>query len=121
MNMNKKILIISIIVLVVVLALGFIVYKYIVSVPVEVQNVAGGAQVQNDASDQAKPDASNPQIKVEAGGVEVSPKNGGGTFNICLDKCGDGICQKTDPKCGEDINLGCVCLEASQDCPQDCK
>ena len=110
--MNKKILIISIIVLVVVLALGFIVYKYIVSVPVEVQNVAGGAQVQNDASD---------QVKVDVDGIKTEPVNGGGTFNICLDKCGDGICQETDPKCGEDINLGCVCLETSQDCPQDCK
>ena len=43
----------------------------------------------------------------------------GGTLNVCLDQCGDGICQKTDQNCKEG-NLNCLCPETLVNCPQDC-
>jgi hypothetical protein len=48
--------------------------------------------------------------------------NGSTGLFICADKCGDGVCQTSDPNCGEsDSNLNCICPETQQECPQDCQ
>ena len=38
---------------------------------------------------------------------------------VCVDKCGDGVCQEVATDCKEG-NLNCACLENITDCPQDC-
>ena len=97
-TMEKKILIISIVIIIAALgAAGFFAY---------VQNSISG-------TDNA------PQVQVQAEGAVTQSDNGAGMLLVCVDKCGDGVCQKSDPECKD--NLNCVCLETPQDCPQDCK
>lgn len=43
---------------------------------------------------------------------------GGGALNVCLNRCGDGICQELDSNCGRN---NCICQETYQYCPRDCK
>ena len=100
--MNKKLLIAIIVILAVVLVAGFFAYKYL-----------------NPADQPAEQSAEQPEIpqaQIEVGGTQ---KNGGG-LSICLDKCGDNICQKSDPDCKAN-SLNCICPETVQECPQDCK
>ncbi len=41
------------------------------------------------------------------------------SFTICSWQCGDGVCQKTQvAACKNGEN--CVCLEAPENCPEDC-
>ncbi|MEK7080435.1 MAG: hypothetical protein AAB925_01205 [Patescibacteria group bacterium] len=94
--MNKKFLIAIILILAVVLVAGFFAYKYLGQV--------------NSA------DTENLPVQIEAGGTQPD----GGGLSICFDKCGDNVCQKTDPNC-KDNSMNCICLETSQECPQDCK
>ncbi len=111
-KLDKKVLIILITALVVILLIGFIVYKYISGSLVDVKNLTGGAQTEQN---------NTPQVQIQADGVQVQGENGGGTFSVCLDKCGDGVCQETDPNCGKGNGLNCICPENPQECPQDCK
>lgn len=39
---------------------------------------------------------------------------------VCVDKCGDNVCQDTVSTCQEN-DLNCTCQETKQECPQDCK
>jgi hypothetical protein len=113
--MDKKVWITLIIVAVLILA-GFAVYKYSAR-PAEnanTQNSAGGAETE------VPPD--NNQDIPEISDVQIQTENGGesGGLIVCVDKCGDNVCQKTDPSC-QPNSMNCVCPETSQDCPQDCK
>lgn len=110
-KIDKKILIILIAVVVAILLIVFVAYKYILSPGIKVQNSAGGAQTEKQTQ----------QVQVQVGGVGAQGTNGGGTLSVCIDKCGDGICEKTDPNCSADNNLNCICPETPQECPQDCK
>jgi len=96
--MNKKLLIAIIVILAVVLVAGFFAYKYL------------------NPAEQPAEQPEIPQAQIEVGGTQ---KNGGG-LSICLDKCGDNICQKSDPDCKAN-SLNCICPETVQECPQDCK
>lgn len=49
----------------------------------------------------------------------TTPEDQGG-LTVCVDQCGDGICQNAVPSC-EENNLNCICLENTSDCPQDCR
>lgn len=124
-KVDKKVLIILIVVLVAILLVGFMVYQYVAGSNVKVQNLTGGAQTEkksnNAFGDQNKTATNAPQAQIEIGGVQAQGDTGGGTLSVCLDKCGDGICQKTDSNCGKDNNLNCICPEIPQECPQDCK
>ena len=122
-KIDKKILIILIIALVVILLLGIWIYRYLSAGGAKIENSAGGVQTQAPATEQNSNQNNNspPQVQIPAGGVQSQGENGGGTLSVCLDKCGDGICQKTDPNCGKDNNLNCICPETPQECPQDCK
>ena len=57
--------------------------------------------------------------------LEIKPAGNSGNSNggltVCLDQCGNGICEQSDPNCGKENSLNCICLESKQDCPQDCK
>lgn len=125
--MNKKYLITTIIVIVF-LVLSFSGYLLIIKKPVKVENSVGGANIEsgNKATQQTQPKVVTPtpnvQVQVDAGGVKASGSTGKGTFTVCQDKCGDNICQTTDPSCGKDSNnLSCVCPETKSNCPEDCK
>ena len=84
--MSKKIIIITTVIVVLVLAGAFLAYRFALA----------------------------PKITVE------SPAPSKGTFSICLDQCGDGICQAPPVACKEG-DLSCVCAETQKTCPQDCK
>lgn len=111
-KIDKKVLIILVVALVIILLAGFAVYKYFVGAKTEAP-AADNNSIQNNNS--------QPQVQIQAGGIQIEGDNGGGTLSVCMDKCGDGICQKTDPNCGEGDNLNCICPETLQECPQDCK
>ena len=96
-KIDKKILIISIIAFVAILLIGFLVYR----------NLSfGGAKVESNNS--------SSQVEIETKGT-----NNKGTITVCVDECGNGVCQKVNPYCAD--NLNCVCEETPQECPQDCK
>jgi len=118
-KIDKKILIILIIAVVVILLTGFVIYKYTSSSEVKVQNSAGGAQTEINTP-QPKEDNSQ-QVQIDVGGIDAQKENEKGIMSVCLDKCGDNICQKTDPNCSGDNNLNCICPETPQECSQDCK
>ena len=111
---DKKVLIILIVVLVVILLLGFAIYKYVAGSVDRVRNSVGGVETEQKSNN-------TPQVQIQAGGVQVQGESGGGMLSVCLDKCGDGICQEADLSCGESNNLNCICPETQQECPQDCK
>lgn len=118
-KVDKKVLIIAVIAVVVILLVGLVVYKYVYNSANNVQNLTDGAQ--SDKTPTPDSTVNTPQVQIQAGGVQTQGGNGAGTLLVCSDKCGDGICQKTDPKCGNENNLNCVCPETPEECPQDCK
>lgn len=122
MELNKKNLIILIVILAIVLVAGFFAYKYFLGVKSENNNPADGQNQQEagNVPENSGEQENFPQIELEAGGVKTEGGNTGGGLIICADKCGDGVCQKTDPSCTAG-NMNCTCPETSQECPQDCK
>ncbi len=115
-KIDKKILVILIIVIAVILFVGIGIYKYMPRNPVKVQNMSGGAQTEQNESA-----VNDPKTQTYAQGNQAQGDIGGGILSICVSKCGDGVCQKTDPNCGKNNNLNCICLETTQNCPGDCK
>ena len=121
-KIDKEVLITLAVVILAILLISFIVYHYIAGSAVKVQNVTNGAQSENN-SNTNKPTVNLPQVEIPEGGVQIQAQGdtGGGTLSVCVDKCGDGVCQTSDPNCGKNNNLACICLEDKQECPQDCK
>lgn len=124
--LNKKIIILGIIIIVLIaLGGGFAVYykkaleagKAIKEIGATSETEAPSETGAINATNEGSAIEEIPQIEVQAVSGEES---GGGSLIICVDKCGDGVCQKTDSAC-ERGNLNCVCLESPTDCPQDCK
>jgi len=103
--MNKKTLIVVIIVLVIAFlaVAGVMLFKYS-------KNLASQNEEQTDIID-------NP---IDLSGIEVEGGEPSGLI-ICQDNCGDGICQKPNEPCENNDRLNCSCAETPQDCPQDCK
>lgn len=100
LKIDKKILIILSIILIAVLIAGFFVYKYSKEVKTKVENIEKETPSVNSENQQAE---TNPQPD----------------FTVCIDKCGDGVCQPAGAVC--DNNLNCTCPETKTDCPSDCK
>lgn len=117
--MDKKIVIISIVVLILALVTAFLGYRYFM--PKETENV--DSFINNVPADQQTNQTETaedmPGVEVGGGGITVEGYTDGGGLTICADKCGDGICQKTNTECS-DKNLNCVCVEVPEECPQDC-
>ncbi len=112
LKIDKKILIILSIILVVVLIAGFFVYKYSREVKITTENNESGEIIETpgeQSQEQSPINLENPQ-------VETKPASG---LTVCIDKCGDGICQPANTDCGNSLN--CVCSETKTDCPSDCK
>ncbi len=119
-RLDFKILIILIVVLALIFLLGVGVYRYLMKNGNEIQNSAGGANTEMQSSDQdlSGQDLEQKNNVPENNAPEVKIETKPGLF-ICVDKCGDGICQTSDPECKDSMN--CLCLENQQECPQDCK
>ena len=122
--MNKKILSIVLVLVVVILAGGVYAWKASSAKPAKVENSIGGTNTEIKQPEQPKVQPEQPKApaktgtQIEVGGVKAESETGQGSLNICLDKCGDGICQKEDKDCAGGT---CVCAEAHEDCPEDCK
>ena len=116
-KIDKKILIILGVILIVVLIAGFFVYKYLKDVEKTVENNQEEAIIETSEQGQERPpvDLGNPQIEIQQqSGLPAQPG-----LTICVDKCGDGVCQALDPECKDSMN--CICAETKVDCPGDCK
>ena len=121
--MNKKTIILGI-VIIIVIALGgglAIYYKNVSETGGAMEEIEATNETEaiseTEATGAINENGAAPQIEVKA---VPDSENSGGSLTVCLDKCGDGICQKTVSVC-EGGNLNCVCVETQADCPQDCK
>jgi len=127
-KIDKKVLIISIVALVIVLLAGLFVFRYLSQIKgTDMQNSLQGASVENSVEEKSNAGGDNqgnqtevPQVQIQADGIQSQGGNNGGGLTVCLDKCGDGTCQETDPNC-TDKSINCICPETIQECPQDCK
>lgn len=112
-KIDKKILIWLIVALVIVALFGIAAYKRFAENAVEIQDFVGGDSIESPLGENDK------DIDINLGNVEVEGDNGSGGLTICLDRCGDNVCQTQDSKC-PDGSFNCPCAETPQDCPQDC-
>lgn len=117
-KIDKRVLTILLVILVAILLIGFFLVKSIIAPVGQVENVTGGAKIENPAETPAN--SENPPAKPTE---DKKPADNGtveATFSICRDSCGDGFCQLTDPDCGKG-EQNCICIENKTECPQDCK
>ena len=122
-KVDKKVLLTSIAILVVVLLIGLMIYQYMAGSAPEVKNSLGGIQTENNSvinPDNQEPVIEAPEVQIQAGEIQVETKNSS-FLSVCLDECGNGICQKVDTNCEKDPSLNCICPETQAECPQDCK
>lgn len=118
LKIDKKVLVIVGVILIVVLIASFFTYKYskdlektLPSNEMEVKIEAPRVEVITPSKDQ--PNTNQPNNMPQ---VQLVPDE---SLTVCLDKCGDGVCQSAGIICEE--NLNCICAETKLDCPQDCK
>jgi len=117
-KIDKKVLIFLIVILVALAIVGFFVFKYMVN-GANVENSAGGLSVESQIIEEENNiQEETPAVQVEGVGVEVAEGDGDG-LTICLEKCGDGVCQEAGTICPDKLN--CICAETPQECPSDCK
>lgn len=116
--MDKKLIIIGIVVVVLVLG-GLAIWKYSI-------NNNASPTPESNANVEPSPapaDQGDNNIQVQVDGISAKGSDGNGVQGgliICVDKCGDGICQKADTTCPAGSS-NCVCAETKNDCSQDCK
>ena len=93
-------------------------------VPRTVENTNEGAYTENSLPEEnsnTSPNGSFAQdLPLQGSNVEIDGTGPQGGLTICVDQCGNGECQKIDPRCAAgDVN--CICSESPAECPQDCK
>ncbi len=96
-KVNKKMLI-TVIILLIILVIGFAVYKYLVN--------RGFKKVEIPVEQKQEP-------------YNTQSAHSKDTLTVCVEECGNGVCQKTGPDCKAG-DLNCICPETHADCPQDC-
>lgn len=125
-KIDKKVLIVAIVVLLLVLGVVFFAYTYLVSGKKDLNSNNSQAtqqqtiQAPQDNTQENNPiieELEKPQIQFQNPTIGTQEK---GSLMICADKCGDGICQKAGEVCPENDHLNCACGETIQECPQDC-
>lgn len=122
-KLDKKILIILIVVSAVILVAGYFVYKYSREVEKIVQNNEDEAIIETQGEQATTPETilpglgqEQPSVNLGNPQIEIQPQPG---LTVCVDQCGDGICQPAGTICDNDLN--CICAETKADCPGDCK
>ena len=139
--MDKKVLLILILVLVFAGLLAVAAYKFLGENNISTGDFGGDANKQaedvfvpglednatepeivkenNSAGNNAEGQPANPgdDFQVQVSGVKAE---GGGSISICFDKCGDGICQPENTSCNPS-STNCICPETPEECPEDCK
>jgi uncharacterized protein YpmB len=117
--MNKKTIIFSIIIIIIILVVGFLFFNH---AKAPTQNLESNTEQKIEANPQNL-NNNQPEIKVESPEIEISTDKGQNPSGVlvCVDKCGDSVCQTEDPNCTSNSDLNCICPEAKEDCPQDCK
>ena len=125
-KIDKKILAVSAILLILIFIAGLALYGYIINRNDKIKMPAD----ENTAVETSTMTENIPDIKFQNGSIQMqdssdpkgipSEQAEEPTLTVCVDKCGDGICQKKNLDC-KDSNLNCVCQEMVSDCPQDCK
>ena len=117
MKINKKVLIISLVVLVlvVVVAGGLLAYK---SIKINNPQIQEKKNTENKNAENKNADNKVvvPDVQVQVNTKDTSKDQA--FLTVCLDNCGDGICQKIDTTCEGSGN--CICPETFKDCPKDC-
>lgn len=124
--MNKKNLIVILVILAIILLACFFGFKYFNNQEINVQSyVDQEATIQPEQNLENSPAPEQPVTNNNPPQVQISPpvvtekKPVSGGLSVCVDECGNGVCQKTDPECKD--NMNCICSETPQECPQDCK
>ena len=117
--------VIIIIAVIAVLAVGVFAYRYFTAPASNTLNTSSTPPSSAEQSAGQPSSSSNSagvgtQVELQTQGVKAQSANGGGTLSICLDKCGDGICQAQDTTC-KSGDLNCICPETHASCPADCK
>jgi hypothetical protein len=124
-KIDKKTLVIATVAIIILLLAGFSTYRHMANVAPETGNYVGENQTEQTPIITpvitGSPVPLLPQVQIKPGDVQIEGGDGKGSFSVCLDRCGDNICQTTDPNCAPGNNLSCVCEETHQSCPQDCK
>ena len=118
--MDKKIIIIIIIAAVLILVTGFLAYSYF-------NGFNDGAEKQMPAQNYQQEELPKENINGNNDGqktgaqTDIETNKPKGSFTICVDNCGDRICQKPESigDCSEN-SLNCSCPENYSECPQDC-
>ena len=116
--MKKVTIVIILAVLILVGSLAFWQYS-VIKTEVWYDNEGAKTEIKEEQKNLSEATSQNDNMDTAAEENKLEGNNGGGTFTVCLDKCGDGICQKPDPNCKNDLN--CVCPETKTDCSEDCK
>jgi hypothetical protein len=119
-KLDKKVIIVLAAIIVVLIVAGAGFYNYATKTEESNLEIFSPEEINQEPN---QPD-NTPKIEIPEGGIKVEGGNGdsgGGGLIICLDKCGDGICQTADPDCDMNKSLNCTCPENQQECPQDCK
>ena len=110
-KIDKKIVIIVGVVVVIALVAGFIAYKYLGDIRNEVSNDENALQNENTENNQEPADnlgQEAPKIQLEAGVGGVG-EEGAGELLVCMDECGNGVCQPADTEC-DPKSLNCICV-----------
>ncbi|MEK7658747.1 MAG: hypothetical protein AAB352_02660 [Patescibacteria group bacterium] len=124
-KIDKKILLISAVLLIIFLIVGFFIYKNLIESSATNDEKGDVIETQDQQKIEEAPQNSNlqnnsPEITIPEGGIKTDNGNTGAGLSICSDRCGDGVCQKSDSECKVD-SLNCVCQETKEECPNDCK
>jgi len=121
LKIDKKVLIVISVILAVVLIAAFVAYKYSSDAQraLETNNEENKIETANDQTVDLEETVSEqngdkPSVDINIPTIDTQPG-----LTVCVEKCGDGICQPAGTACND--NLNCTCAETREDCPQDCK
>lgn len=119
-KIDKKVLIFLIVVLIIIAVIGFWALKYLLNESnINIENSIGGLNTENQEPDSQNNNQGDlPDVQIEGVGVDGTESVQQG-FSVCLDQCGDGVCQPAGTTCPD--NLNCPCAETLEDCPSDCQ
>jgi len=116
-KIDKKVLIILGVILIAVLIAGYFIYQYSKDLETTEQNSdQEGIEITGEREVEQEPGQEEPIINLENLQIENELQS---MLFVCVDKCGDSICQISDTECEDELN--CICPENIENCPVDCQ